>query len=357
MKIFVIVESESNWIPNQLFKSFRRHSSAEFVESPEQADLIWIKSYYSNLGQITALFRPRWVRRLFPGLVQRRRPRRAAAIGDKLVIATFAHLTPGKEDTFLPTVRRVDVLSDVIHFFARTNIAPNLGHFRRPVIHLPYWIDLDFFRPLTAEQRLSLRRRYELPEDRMIIGSFQRDTERHGDNVPKLEKGPDVLCDVLERLDRDRIFVVLSGPRRDYVEGRLKRAAIPYRHLGYVDTEEMPAIYGCLDRYLVTSRVEGGPQAIIECMATRTPIHSTPVGISDALSPTVICNGVDEFVSALSLPYPEVLDEHLKSVQGFDVRRVVPLYEQTFETLIAAHRANSRDLPAAATGIEWFNVG
>mgnify|MGYP003754004309 FL=1 len=39
-------------------------------------------------------------------------------------------------------------------------------------------------------------------------------------------------------------------------------------------------MYSCLDLYLVTSRVEGGPLAIPECAATRTPILSHYVGLA-----------------------------------------------------------------------------
>ena len=45
----------------------------------------------------------------------------------------------------------------------------------------------------------------------------------------------------------------------------------------YTDLNEL---YNCLDLYIVASRVEGGPQAIMECAITKTPIISTDVGIA-----------------------------------------------------------------------------
>ena len=39
-------------------------------------------------------------------------------------------------------------------------------------------------------------------------------------------------------------------------------------------------LYNILDLYLVTSRIEGGPQAILECALTKTPILSTDVGVA-----------------------------------------------------------------------------
>ena len=48
-------------------------------------------------------------------------------------------------------------------------------------------------------------------------------------------------------------------------------------------------MYNCLDLYIVSSRYEGGPQAIFECALTKTPIISTNVGVApEVLSPTSI---------------------------------------------------------------------
>ena len=47
-----------------------------------------------------------------------------------------------------------------------------------------------------------------------------------------------------------------------------------------VDTKTLNKLYNLLDLYLVTSRIEGGPQAILECAITKTPILSTDVGVA-----------------------------------------------------------------------------
>ncbi len=46
------------------------------------------------------------------------------------------------------------------------------------------------------------------------------------------------------------------------------------------DLETLNKLYNILDLYLVTSRIEGGPQAILECSITKTPIVSTNVGVA-----------------------------------------------------------------------------
>ena len=42
-------------------------------------------------------------------------------------------------------------------------------------------------------------------------------------------------------------------------------------------------LYNILDLYLVTSRIEGGPQAILECAIIKTPIMSTDVGVASGI--------------------------------------------------------------------------
>ena len=47
-----------------------------------------------------------------------------------------------------------------------------------------------------------------------------------------------------------------------------------------LNIEELNELYNCLDLYVVASRIEGGPQAIIECALSKTPIISTDVGVA-----------------------------------------------------------------------------
>ena len=50
-------------------------------------------------------------------------------------------------------------------------------------------------------------------------------------------------------------------------------------------------LYNCLNLYLVTSRVEGGPAAITECAISKTPIISRDVGLArEFLHPNSIAN-------------------------------------------------------------------
>jgi len=85
---------------------------------------------------------------------------------------------------------------------------------------------------------------------------------------------------VLSRLKSaiPELFVLLSGPARGFVRRGLDAAGIPHVHHMAAHHGEVPALYHALDAYVVTSRQEGGPKAILESMASGVPIVSTRVG-------------------------------------------------------------------------------
>ena len=49
------------------------------------------------------------------------------------------------------------------------------------------------------------------------------------------------------------------------------------------DSKTINDLYNILDLYIVSSRIEGGPQAIMEAAYTKTPIVSTDVGVASEI--------------------------------------------------------------------------
>lgn len=156
-----------------------------------------------------------------------------------------------------------------------TGIAPEKVHL------IPIGINTSYFSVQTLESKRYARDHYGIPQTAVAVGSFQKDGVGWGEGrEPKLIKGPDIFLQAVERLKRHvpELFVVLSGPSRGYVKTGLEKRGIPYRHFLLDRYPEVGQLFQTLDLYMVTSRQEGGPKAILESMASGVPIVTTRVG-------------------------------------------------------------------------------
>ena len=87
-------------------------------------------------------------------------------------------------------------------------------------------------------------------------------------------------------------------------------------------------LYIGLDLYIVGSRYEGGPQALLECAITNTPIISTDAGMArEVLSEESIYNSASVLVS------PNTEEANLK-VQKYIIPVWFDKYREMFRTLI-----------------------
>ena len=276
----------------------------------------------------------------------------------KKVVTTIHHIVPEKwsqheQDDF----RACDEITDAYH-------VPNFHtgdfisrHTTKPIHVIPYWCDQRSWSPtlfiegipeqivisksdngyvmlleklnvsvegatITDALKLIIRTMFNIPQDAFVIGSFQRDTEGAGISagifMPKLEKGPDLFCDAVEKYSKKHpnLHVVLAGWRRQYVINRLKSHNVNYSYFELPTQGRLRALYQCLDLYPVTSRYEGGPQALIECGGMGIPVVSRNVGMAPmVLSPDAINDDV-------TLATPEIPNvERFKLPRGFDAYR------------------------------------
>ncbi|MFN8435235.1 MAG: glycosyltransferase family 4 protein [Anaerolineales bacterium] len=149
------------------------------------------------------------------------------------------------------------------------------------VFLIPIGINTNFFPFRTVEQKNIARAELGIPQSAFVIGSFQKDGVGWGDGMdPKLIKGPDVFVDTLKLLKKDipELHVLLSGPARGFVKRELDEARIPYTHVYLKSYPDVAKLFQALDLYIVASRQEGGPKAILESMASGVPLVTTRVG-------------------------------------------------------------------------------
>jgi glycosyltransferase involved in cell wall biosynthesis len=210
-------------------------------------------------------------------------------------ILTYYHIAP--QDKFRFQVGHYSKFIQKVHTSCEItkNLLLQYGVDENKIVKIHIPVDLDIFTNFNESKKSELRQSLNIPEGSVVIGSFQKDGIGWGDGaVPKPEKGPDIFCDVIKELSRNYpIFVLLTGPARGYVKSRLTRYGVPFLHVIANRYNQMSDFYNMLDLYLVTSRQEGGPKAVLESMATGTPIISTAVG----QAPEVINSGVDGFLA------------------------------------------------------------
>lgn len=214
---------------------------------------------------------------------------------------------------------------------------------------LPIGIDTSIFRPISQEEKVKLKSKYEIPPGHICVGSFQKDGEGFGEgDKPKLIKGPDIFCSLLERLNKYYpIFALLSGPARGYVKNRLSRAKIPYKHLFLKNYPSISNLYNLLDLYIITSRAEGGPKALLECFASGVPLVSSDVGMVTDIginNYNLLKCGVDDIDCLLKnsmsiINNTELKDKLVKNgldiVKSFDWKNNIKnYYEQLYQPLL-----------------------
>ncbi len=156
-----------------------------------------------------------------------------------------------------------------------TGIAPEKLHL------IPIGINLSLFNPQTPALKSRFRAHYNIPQTATVIGSFQKDGVGWGDGLePKLIKGPDTFVQAMAALKTrvPELLVVLSGPARGYVKTSLARHGIPFLHFNLPRYADIGELFQTLDLYMVTSRQEGGPKAVLESMASGIPLVTTRVG-------------------------------------------------------------------------------
>ncbi|MDI1345181.1 MAG: glycosyltransferase family 4 protein [Pseudolabrys sp.] len=210
-------------------------------------------------------------------------------------VSTFFH---GKPDDGPQVARHIDAflastprLSRIVA--SATLVRDRLVNWGVPaekIAVIPIGCETGRFLPPSKEQRLAARERFGIRPEEIAIGSFQKDGDGWGSgDVPKLIKGPDVFLAAVERLAKDLpVFVLLGGPARGYVKRGLERLGIRYAYHYAPNRDELAKLYHSLDLYLVTSREEGGPMALMESMSSHVPVVSTRVG----MAPDLIADGV-----------------------------------------------------------------
>ena len=266
MKRVFLNKLNENWVVDRFRSEWYQYQSEISENNVRDSDVIWIIAPWT------------WNK------ISKRQ------LKNKKVICTIHHID---EEKFLKKEKENfysrDKFVDEYHVISNKTKKQVQQYTDKKIHSIPFWVNQNVWFEIKNKEKL--RNKYKLDMKKFYIGSFQRDTEGSDLTSPKLSKGPDIFIEKVKLLmeNNPNIEVLLAGTRRQYIIGRLKEMNIPFKYFEMVDFSSLNELYNLLDLYIVSSRFEGGPQAIMECSLLKIPIISTDVGIAkEILSPKSI---------------------------------------------------------------------
>lgn len=253
MKIYVNKVKE-NWIIDRVRKDWYKYKKEISTHFISRSEIIWILSP--------------WVWKTIP----------QKYLKEKKILCSHYHFdfeNFDKED-----FNELDSFVDQYHVISQKTKNQLATLTDKKITSIPFWVNQNNFHFI--ENKINLRNKLGFKIDDYLIGSFQRDTESKDLSSPKLIKGPDIFLEIVTNIyqKNKNMKVVLAGKNRQFLISEFEKLNIPYKYFEMVNASKLNELYNILDLYLVTSRIEGGPQAILEAATTRTPILSTDVGVA-----------------------------------------------------------------------------
>jgi glycosyltransferase involved in cell wall biosynthesis len=256
-----VLENNQKWIIDVFAKEFIEYSGLKFTQDINTADIVWVIGYeLDEVKKINNLSKK------------------------PFVITTIHHIDWSNSEPMIQMIKILDNITHRYHVICDKVEIDLRTLTEKPIVKANFWINENNFYKI--ENKEELRKKWNLDNDKYIVGSFQRDTRGKSKCVlPKMSKGPDIFFKVIRNMKRNRnnIVVLLTGRRRNYIISELEKASIKYIYHEMVSISDLNELYNCLDLYIVSSRVEGGPRSIMECGLSKTPIISTDVGIASLI--------------------------------------------------------------------------
>ena len=289
-----------NWIVDRLRSEWYSNNPSTSTKNIYRSELVWLIASWS------------W---------QNVKPRQLAK---RKVLCSVHHIDEDKFDKSESNrFFERDKYVDEYHVVSQKTASQVAKLTKKKITSIPFWVNTNIWFEI-SEKRI-LKEKYKFHKNDYLIGSFQRDSEGHDPKQPKLSKGPDRFIEILLDMKKTNknLHVVLTGLRRDYIVNQLVKNNIKYSYFKMVDFEAMNELYNCLDLYIVSSRYEGGPQAILECGVTRTPIISTDVGVAAEILSSESIFDMNNFHKAL----PNIEYAYSNSIK-YEMKNIFKLYRK-----------------------------
>ncbi len=259
MKLYINNPKE-DWIADRLKKEWNEYNPKANKSSLFNSQIVWLMSP--------------WTWKKIPKIYLKNRK----------VLCTIHHIDEDKfKDSEEKNFYSRDIYVDEYHVISSGTKNALSKLVDKPITKIPWWANNNLW--FHIGDREKLRSKYNFSSNDYLIGSFQRDTEGNDMISPKLSKGPDRFLEIVKSLNKEKsnLVVVLTGKRRNYLVNKLQENKINFRYFEMASFSELNELYNILNLYIVSSRVEGGPQSIIEASLCKAPLISTDVGIASEI--------------------------------------------------------------------------
>lgn len=256
-----------------------------------------------------------------------------------ILILTWFHVVPN--DNRLKLIKNAQHNLRFIHTSCTSTkrVLVDAGADEHKIVVIPLGVDRALFTPVDQDKKRAARHQFGIPQNRLVIGSFQKDGIGWGEGLePKLIKGPDIFAEVMARIKNLNPFILLTGPARGYIKHALEKQGVEYKHIYVKNFQELPALYHTLDVYLITSRIEGGPKSLLEAWASGVPVISTRVGMVPDIAKngqTVILSEAN--ASQLAEHTAWLLHDHL-SARRLAQRAQENVYKYDWNTIVRQYQ-------------------
>ena len=305
MKIYLNKLNES-WVVDRFRLDWYTNNSSISTEKINESNIIWIVSPWT------------W------------RKISSKQLRNKMVVCSIYHIDfDSFDDKEKKDFYKRDKFVDVYHVISSITKQQLELLTNKEIISIPFWVDDNLW--FEHQNKNKLRDKYGLKENDFLIGSFQRDTEGSDLISPKLIKGPDIFLAIAKKMHEKNknLKVILTGKRRQYLINNFEKYESPFKYFEMINSGSLNELYNILDLYIVSSRVEGGPQAIMECAVSKVPIVSTNVGIAPEIlsSKSLYTNEKDFFDAKADIVYA------YKKSKEYTLRNGMNKYIKMFESV------------------------
>jgi len=140
----------------------------------------------------------------------------------------------------------------------------NFGIDDKKIVYIPNGVDINYFKPISSEMKRNVRKKFGIPQDKIVILSLGRLDE---------VKKPIKLIKTFLALEKrcENIFLIIIG-KGDELQ-KIKKMTEKNKNIlipGYVNLidESNANLIACCDAYITTSSYEGQPLALLESMSS-----------------------------------------------------------------------------------------